>query len=70
MKRNASSYPLSMFLGSDCARDSQSIANLFAGFFQGVYVQDDWIADSDQPTPDDSHNNNNNNRIFIYPFGY
>jgi hypothetical protein len=27
MKRNASSYPSSTFLGSDCARDSQSIAN-------------------------------------------
>jgi hypothetical protein len=33
MKRNASGYPSSMFLGSDCARDSQSIANLLAGFF-------------------------------------
>jgi hypothetical protein len=26
-------YPSSMFLESDCTRDSQSIANLFAGFF-------------------------------------
>jgi hypothetical protein len=34
MKRNASGYPSSMFLGSDCARDSQSIANLFAGFYE------------------------------------
>jgi hypothetical protein len=55
MKRNASSYPSSMFLGNDCARDSQSISNLFAGFFQCVYVWNDWIQDSDQPTPDDGH---------------
>jgi hypothetical protein len=50
MKRNASGYPLSMFLRSDCARVSQSIANLFAVFFQSVYiyVRDDWIPDSDQ----------------------
>jgi hypothetical protein len=31
MKRNASGYSSSMFLGNDCARDSQSIANLCAG---------------------------------------
>jgi hypothetical protein len=55
MKRNASSYPASMFLGSDCARNSQSIANLFAGFFQSVYVRDDWIPDDDQPTPGAGH---------------
>jgi hypothetical protein len=55
MKRNASGYPSSMFLGSDCARDSQSIANLFAGFFQSVYVRDDWIPDNDLPTPGDGH---------------
>jgi hypothetical protein len=45
MKRNADGYPSSMFLGNDCAQDSQSIANLFAEFFQSVYL----------PTPDDSH---------------
>jgi hypothetical protein len=45
MKRNASGYLSSMFLGSDCFRDSQSIANLFAVFFQSVYVRDDWIPD-------------------------
>jgi hypothetical protein len=55
MKRNASSYPSSMFLGSDCARNSQSTANLFAGFFQSVYVRDDWMPDSDLPTPGDGH---------------
>jgi hypothetical protein len=44
-----------MFLGSDCALDSQGIADLFAVFFQGVYVQDDRIPESDLPTPDDSH---------------
>jgi hypothetical protein len=55
MKRCASGYPWSIFLGSDCARDSHSIANLFAGFFQSVYVQDYWIPDSNLPTPDDSH---------------
>jgi hypothetical protein len=44
-----------MFLGSDCARDSQSIANLFAVFFQSVYVQDDWIPDGDLPNPSDGH---------------
>jgi hypothetical protein len=36
MKRNASGYPSAMFLRNDCARDSQSIAKLFAGFFQIV----------------------------------
>jgi hypothetical protein len=46
-KLNASGYPSSKFFGSDCTRDLQSIAYLFAGFFQGVYVQDDWIPDSD-----------------------
>jgi hypothetical protein len=55
MKRNASGYPFFMFLGSDCARDSQRIANLFAGFFQSVYVRDDWIPDGDLPTPGDDH---------------
>jgi hypothetical protein len=35
-----------LFVGNDCARDSQSIANLFAGFFQSLYVRDDWIPDS------------------------
>jgi hypothetical protein len=55
MKRNENSYSSSMFLGKDCARDSQSIANLFAGFFQSVFVQDDWILYSDLPTPDDRH---------------
>jgi hypothetical protein len=39
IKRNASGYPSSMFLGSDCARDSQNIANLFGVFFQSVYVR-------------------------------
>jgi hypothetical protein len=48
-------YPSSMFLGSDCARDSQSIANLFAGFFQSVYVRDDWIPDDDLPTAGVGH---------------
>jgi hypothetical protein len=33
MKPNGSGYPSSMFLGTDCARDSQSIANLLAVFF-------------------------------------
>jgi hypothetical protein len=47
MKRNASGYPSSMFLGSNCAWDSHNIADLFAGFFQCVYVQEDWIPDSD-----------------------
>jgi hypothetical protein len=46
MKRNASGYPSSMFLRNNCARDSQSIANLFAGFFQSAYVRYDWILDS------------------------
>jgi hypothetical protein len=41
MKRNA------IFLENDCARDSQSIGNLFAGFFQSVYLRDDLIQDSD-----------------------
>jgi hypothetical protein len=54
-KRNARGYPSSMFLGRGCARDSQSIANLFAGFFQSVYVRDDWILDRDLPTPGDGH---------------
>jgi hypothetical protein len=44
-----------MFLGNECAQDSQSIANLSVGFFQSVYMRDDWIPDSDLPTPDDSH---------------
>jgi hypothetical protein len=55
MKHNASGFPSYMFLGSDFAGDSQGIANLFAGFFQSVYVWDDQIPDSDLPTPDDSH---------------
>jgi hypothetical protein len=55
MKHNATGYPSSMFFGIDCARDSQSIANLFAGFFQSVYERDDWIPDSDLPTYDDGH---------------
>jgi hypothetical protein len=55
MKRNASDYPSSMFLGNDYARDSQSIANVFAGFFQSVYVRDDWIPNSDLPTPGDGN---------------
>jgi hypothetical protein len=44
-----------MFFGGDCARDLQSIAKLFAGFFQSVYVWDDWIPNSGLPTPEDSH---------------
>jgi hypothetical protein len=55
MKHNASGYPSSMFLVNDCARDSQSIANLFARFFQSVYVRDDWIPDSNLPTSGNSH---------------
>jgi hypothetical protein len=55
MKHNASGYPSSMFLGSNCAQDSQSIANLFAGFFQSLYVRDDWIPDGDLPTPGEGH---------------
>jgi hypothetical protein len=56
MKRNASGYSSSLFLGNDCVcPDSQSIANLFAGFFQSVYVLNDWIPDGDLPTPDDGH---------------
>jgi hypothetical protein len=55
MERNASGYPSSMFLGSDCARDSQNIANLFAEFFQSVCVRDDWILDGDLLTPGDGH---------------
>jgi hypothetical protein len=55
MKRNASGYPSSMFLGSDCTWDSQGIANLFVGFFQKVNVRDDWISDSNLPTPGDGH---------------
>jgi hypothetical protein len=55
MKRSASDYPSSMFLGSDCAQDLQSIASLFAGFFQNVYVRDDWIPDIDLPTPGNGH---------------
>jgi hypothetical protein len=50
MKCNADGYPSSMFLGNDCAQDTQSIANLFAEFFQSVYVRDDWIPDSVLPT--------------------
>jgi hypothetical protein len=53
MKRNSSDFPSSMYLVSDCARDSQSIAYLFAR--QSVYVQEDWIPDSDLPTPGDCH---------------
>jgi hypothetical protein len=41
MKRNASGYPSSMFLGTDCAQASQRIANFLAGFFQSVHVLDD-----------------------------
>jgi hypothetical protein len=55
MKRNASGYPSSMFLRNDSARDSQSIANLFAEFIQSVYLRDDWIPDGDLPTPGDGH---------------
>jgi hypothetical protein len=44
-----------MFLGNNCAWDSQNIANLFAGFFQSAYVRDDWIPDSDLPTLGDGH---------------
>jgi hypothetical protein len=55
MKRNASGYSSSMFLDNDCVRDSQSIAILFPGCFQSVYVRDDWIPDGDQPTPDEGH---------------
>jgi hypothetical protein len=55
MKRNASGFPSSMFLENDCAQDSQSIANLFAGIFQSVYVKNDWIPDNDLPTPGDGH---------------
>jgi hypothetical protein len=44
-----------MFLESYCARDSQSIANLFAGFLQSVYVRDDLIPDVDLPTSGDGH---------------
>jgi hypothetical protein len=55
MKRNATGYLSSMFLGRDFAQHSQSIANLFAGFFLNVYVRDDWILDIDLPTPGDGH---------------
>jgi hypothetical protein len=52
MKRNAGGYPSSMFLGSDCSRDSQSIENLFAGFFQSVYVRDDCLQLKSQKSGD------------------
>jgi hypothetical protein len=55
LKRNAGGYSSSIFLGNDYAQDSQSIANLFAGFFQSLYLRDDLILDSDLPTPDDGH---------------
>jgi hypothetical protein len=41
MKRNTSGYPSTMFLEDQTARDPQEIANLFANFFQSVYVKDD-----------------------------
>jgi hypothetical protein len=44
-----------MFLGNDWETIAQSIANLFAGFFQSVYVRDDWIPDSDLPTLGDGN---------------
>jgi hypothetical protein len=55
MKRNASGYPSFLFLGNDCARDSQSIANLFSEFFQSIFVRNDWTPDSDLPAPGDGH---------------
>jgi Reverse transcriptase (RNA-dependent DNA polymerase) len=41
MKRNSSGYPASMFFHDEAARNPQEIANLFAKFFQDVYVKDD-----------------------------
>jgi hypothetical protein len=41
LKRNSSGYPSTMFLGDQAARDLQEIANLFANFFQSVYIRDD-----------------------------
>ncbi len=39
-KRNSNGYPSSLFYGSQTARDTLDIANLFAKFFQSVYVED------------------------------
>jgi hypothetical protein len=38
MKKNSPGYSSIMFFGVECARISQDIADLFARYFQGVYV--------------------------------
>jgi hypothetical protein len=40
MKRNFSGYPSSMFIESQSARGPKEVVNLFAEFFQGVYVSE------------------------------
>ena len=41
MKRNSSGYPSTMFFKNQAARNPEELANLFAKFFQEVYVKDD-----------------------------
>jgi hypothetical protein len=41
LKRNSSVYSSSMYLKDQAAQNPEEIANLFAIFFQEVYVKDD-----------------------------
>jgi hypothetical protein len=40
MKRNSFGYPSSMFFESQSVRGPREAVNLFAEFFQGVYVSE------------------------------
>jgi hypothetical protein len=40
MKRNSTGFPSTMFIGVDCASNFHDIADLFAGYFQGGFVND------------------------------
>jgi Reverse transcriptase (RNA-dependent DNA polymerase) len=65
MKRNSCGYPSAMFLNDDAARSPQEIANLFAKFFQSVYVKDD---ESFTPLTPPSHVDQNQQKVSLIQF--
>jgi hypothetical protein len=47
MKRNSTGFSSTMFIVVEGAPNSQDIVDLFAGTFQGVYVNDDSVENAD-----------------------
>jgi hypothetical protein len=47
MKRNQTGFPSTMLISVEGAPNSQDITDLFAGYFQGVYVNDVSVDNAD-----------------------